>query len=450
MLYKYEIVPRQGAMRLKTDPYGAYFEGPPNNASVVWNVDEYQWNDSAWMDKRAKTDWLKKPVQVYEVHLGSWRRNLEDGNRPFTYRELATELVTYVKEMGFTHVEFMPLSEYPFEGSWGYQVTGFYAPTHRYGTPHDFMYLVDVMHQNGIGVILDWVPAHFPKDFFALAHFDGTHLYEHADPRQGEHQDWGTLIFNYSRPEVRCFLLGSAMTWLDRYHIDGLRVDAVASMLYLDYSRKEGQWIPNKYGGRENLEAMDFPALRQRHRASVLSRRAHDRRGIHRVGRRHQTREGKWPRLRPQVEHGLDARHAGVFQEGPHPPEVSPQPAHVRHDLPEHRAVHDGVLARRSGAWQAVHAAEDGAPSNIPDKARQLRALYGWMWGWPGKKTLFMGGEFAQSAEWRYDQSLDWHLLQYLDHEGVRLLVADLNQALSRAQVPARVRLRLPEFPMGQ
>ena len=217
LLYKYEIVPRRGAMRLKTDPYGAYFEGPPNNASIVWNVANYKWKDKAWMEKRGKTDWLKQPVLVYEVHLGSWRRNPADGNRPLNYRELAKELVAYVKELGFTHVEFMPLAEYPFDGSWGYQVTGFYAPTHRYGSPQDFMYLVDTLHQNGIGVFLDWVPAHFPKDFFALPHFDGTHLYEHSDPRQGEHQDWGTLIFNYSRPEVRCFLLGSAMTWLDRY-----------------------------------------------------------------------------------------------------------------------------------------------------------------------------------------------------------------------------------------
>jgi len=258
LVYKYEIVPRRGAMRLKTDPYGAYFEGPPNNASIVRNVANYAWGDQAWMERRARTDWLREPILVYEVHVGSWRRVPEDGNRPLTYRELARDLVEYVKEMGYTHVEFMPLSEFPFDGSWGYQVTGFYAPTRRYGTPQDFMFLVDTLHQNGIGVILDWVPAHFPKDFFALAHFDGTHLYEYADPRQGEHQVWGTLIFNFGRPEVRCFLLGSAMTWFDRYHIDGLRVDAVAALLYLDFSRKPGQWIPNKYGGRENLEAIDF------------------------------------------------------------------------------------------------------------------------------------------------------------------------------------------------
>jgi 1,4-alpha-glucan branching enzyme len=427
LLYKYEIVPRKGAMRLKTDPYGSYFEGPPNNASIVWDVEDYQWKDKTWMDKRAKTDWLKKPVQVYEVHLGSWRRNLDDGNRPFTYRELATELVKYVKEMGFTHVEFMPLSEYPFEGSWGYQVTGFYAPTHRYGTPRDFMYLVDVMHQNGIGVILDWVPAHFPKDFFALAHFDGTHLYEHADPRQGEHQDWGTLIFNYSRPEVRCFLLGSAMTWLDRYHIDGLRVDAVASMLYLDYSRKEGQWIPNKYGGRENLDAMDF----LRYANSTVHQYFP---GVLMIAEESTAWGGV---TKPVKENGLgfDLKwNMGWMHDTLE--YFKKDPIHRKY---HHNQLTFGMIYQNTERFmmafshdEVVHGKQSMllkmAAGNIPDKARQLRTLYAWMWGWPGKKTLFMGGEFAQSAEWRYDQSLDWHLLQYLDHEGTRLLVADLNK----------------------
>ncbi len=427
LLYKYEIVPRQGAMRLKTDPYGSYFEGPPNNASVVWDVDQYQWHDAVWMEQRARTDWLKAPVQVYEVHLGSWRRNLEDGNRPFTYRELAKELVTYVKAMGFTHVEFMPLSEYPFEGSWGYQVTGFYAPTHRYGTPQDFMFMVDVMHQNGIGVILDWVPAHFPKDFFALAHFDGTHLYEHADPRQGEHQDWGTLIFNYSRPEVRCFLLGSALTWLDRYHIDGLRVDAVASMLYLDYSRKEGQWIPNKHGGRENIEAMDF----LRYANDTVHQYFP---GVLMIAEESTAWGGV---TKPVKDHGLgfDLKwNMGWMHD---------TLEYFKKD-PIHRKFHQnqltfGMIYQNTERFMMAFSHDEVvhgkgsmllkmAAEHIPDKARQLRALYGWMWGWPGKKTLFMGGEFAQAAEWRYDKSLDWHLLQYLDHEGVRLLVADLNQ----------------------
>jgi len=431
LLYKYEIAPRKGLVRLKTDPYGSYFEGPPNNASVIWHVEKYQWGDQDWIARRAKTDWLKQPVLVYELHLASWKRNPEDGNRPFTYRELAVELAAYVKEMGFTHVEFMPLAEYPFDGSWGYQVTGFFAPTHRYGTPEDFMYLVDTLHQNGIGVLLDWVPAHFPKDFFALPHFDGTHLYEHQDPRQGEHQDWGTLIFNYSRPEVRCFLVGSAMTWMDRYHLDGLRVDAVASMLYLDYSRKPGQWIPNKFGGRENLEAIDFlryanttvhhyfPGVLMIAEESTawggVSKPAKDG-GLGfdlkwNMGWMHDTLEyfKKDPIHRKyhqnQLTFGMIYQNTEKFMMA------------FSHD----EVVHGkGSLLFKMGA------------DHIPDKARQLRALYAWMWGWPGKKTLFMGSEFGQSGEWAYDKSLDWHLLQYMDHEGVRLLVKDLNHFHAR------------------
>jgi 1,4-alpha-glucan branching enzyme len=426
-LYKYEIVPNRGAMRLKSDPYGAYFESPPNNASIVWQVDEYPWQDRDWMEKRARTDWQKQPVSVYEVHPGSWRRNVEDGDRVLSYRELAEVLVPYVKEMGFTHVEFMPLSEYPYDGSWGYQVTGFYAPTHRYGTPQDFMFLVDTLHRNGIGVLLDWVPAHFPKDFFALAHFDGTHLYEHEDPRQGEHQDWGTLIFNYGRPEVRCFLVGSAMTWLDRYHIDGLRVDAVASMLYLDYSRKEGEWISNKYGGRENLEAIDF----LRYANTTLHQYFP---GILMVAEE----STAWGGVSKPVQHGglgfdlkwnMGWMHDTLqyFQE---------DPIHRKH---HHNQLTFGMIYQNSERFmmtlshdEVVHGKASllfkMAAPHIPEKARQLRALYAWMWGWPGKKTLFMGGEFGQSNEWSYDRSLDWHLLQYLDHEGVRLLVADLNR----------------------
>jgi 1,4-alpha-glucan branching enzyme len=426
-IYKYEIVPRRGAMRLKTDPFGAYFESPPNNASVVWNVRKHQWGDQEWMQRRDQTDWRREPILVYEMHLGSWKRNPEDGNRPLTYRELAQQLVPYLKEMGYTHVEFMPLAEYPFDGSWGYQVTGFYAPTHRYGTPEDFMFLVDTLHQNDIGVILDWVPAHFPKDFFALAHFDGTHLYEHADPRQGEHQDWGTLIFNYSRPEVRCFLLGSAMTWLDRYHIDGLRVDAVASMLYLDYSRKPGQWIPNKYGGRENLEAIDF------------LRYAND--TVHKYfpgvlmiaeestawgGVSKPTKEGglgfdlKWNMgwMHDTLEY---FKKDPVYRKFHH----NQLTFGMIYQNTEHFMMtfsHDEVVHGKASMLIKMGA------YHIPDKARQLRALYAWMWGWPGKKTLFMGSEFGQSSEWAYDKSLDWHLTQYLDHEGIRLLVADLNR----------------------
>jgi 1,4-alpha-glucan branching enzyme len=426
-LYKYEIVPRKGIIRLKTDPYASCFEGPPNNASLIWNVGKYQWGDQKWMARRAETNWLKKPLLVYEVHLGSWKRKPEDGNRPLTYREMAKELVEYVKEMGFTHVQFMPLSEYPFDGSWGYQVTGFFAPTHRYGAPEDFMSLVDTLHQNGIGVILDWVPAHFPKDFFALPHFDGTHLYEHQDPRQGEHQDWGTLIFNYSRPEVRCFLIGSAMTWLARYHIDGLRVDAVASMLYLDYSRKPGQWIPNKYGGRENLEAIDF--LRY---ANTIVHQYFP--GILMIAEESTAWGGV---TKPANENGLgfDLKwNMGWMHDTLEYFKKDPIYRKFHHNdltfgmIYQHTErfmmtfSHDEVVHGKGSLLFKMGA------NHIPDKARQLRALYAWMWGWPGKKTLFMGGEFAQSAEWSYDKSLDWHLLQYIDHEGVRLLVADLNR----------------------
>src|SRR5436309_10194510 len=427
LLYKYEIVPRRGAMRLKTDPYGAYFEGPPNNASIIWNVSHHEWRDQAWMERRARTDWLREPILVYEVHVGSWRRVPEDGNRPLTYRELARELVEYVKQMGFTHVEFMPLSEFPFDGSWGYQVTGFYAPTRRYGTPQDFMYLVDTLHQNGIGVILDWVPAHFPKDFFALPHFDGTHLYEYADPRQGEHQIWGTLIFNFGRPEVRCFLLGSAMTWFDRYHIDGLRVDAVAALLYLDFSRKPGQWIPNKHGGRENLEAIDF--LRYSNTTvhnyfpGVLMM-AEESTAWGRV-----TRPAKEGGVGFDLKWNMGWMHDTLqyFRKDPlhrrwHHNKLTFGMIYQHSERFMMTFSHDEVVHGKASMLFKMHGHQ------IPDKARQLRALYAWTWGWPGKKTLFMGSEFGQAAEWAYDKSLDWHLLQYLDHEGIRLLVADLNQ----------------------
>ena len=426
-LYKYEIVPRQGAMRLKTDPYGVYFEGPPNNASIIRDVSKHEWHDQFWMEQRARTDWLRRPISVYEVHASSWRRIVEDGSRPLTYRDLARHLVPYVKEMGFTHVEFLPLSEFPFDGSWGYQVTGFYAPTHRFGTPQDFMHLVDVFHQNGIGVILDWVPAHFPKDFFALPHFDGTHLYEHADPRKGVHQDWGTLIFNYGRPEVRCFLVGSALAWRDRYHIDGLRVDAVASMIYLDYSRKPGQWVPNRYGGRENLEALDF------------LRNANDTAHKYFPGVLMIAEESTaWGNVtRPVHEGGLgfDLKwNMGWMHDTLK--YFAKYPVHRKW---HHRQLTFGMIYQHSERFalsfshdEMVHGKgsllNKMAASSIPDKARQLRALFGWMWGWPGKKTLFIGGEFGQSAEWAYDRSLDWHLLQYPDHEGIRRLVADLNR----------------------
>jgi 1,4-alpha-glucan branching enzyme len=431
-LYKFEIRDRHGALHLKTDPYGTYFESPPNNASIVHNPRRHQWKDDAWMEARARQAELDRPISVYEVHLGSWRRNVEDANRPLGYRELAPMLADYVLEMGYTHVELMPVAEHPFTGSWGYQVTGFFAPTHRFGTPEDFAWFVDHLHQRGIGVILDWVPAHFPRDSFALAQFDGSHLYEHEDPRQGAHQDWGTLIFNYGRHEVRCFLVANALAWLDRYHIDGLRVDAVASMLYLDYSRNEGEWIPNRYGGRENLEAIEF--LRQ---VNDLAHRYFP--GVLMVAEE----STSWPGVtKPTSTGGLgfDLKwnmgwmHDTLrfFQKDPihrkwHMNDLTFGMLYqysenfisaFSHDEVSHGK---GSMLLKMGSWP------------IPEKAATLRALYAHTWAYPGKKLLFMGGEFGQSAEWNVHGSLDWHLCQYLDHEGIRLLVRDLNQ-LYRAE----------------
>ncbi len=430
-VYKFEIRAADGSLRLKTDPYGAYFESPPNNASIVYDVDGgHAWGDAAWMERR-RTDPVDRAMSVYEIHFGSWRRVLEDNNRPLSYREMAPLLADHVIEMGFTHVEVMPLAEHPFDGSWGYQVTGFFAPTHRFGTPDDFKFFVDHLHQRGIGVILDWVPAHFPRDSFALEHFDGTHLYEHADPRQGAHQDWGTLIFNFGRNEVRNFLLANAISWLDRYHIDGLRVDAVASMLYLDYSRKEGEWIPNRFGGRENLEAIDF--LRQVN--SVVHERFP---GVLTIAEE----STAWPGVsKPAGEGGLgfDLKwNMGWMHDTLR--YFSKEPVHRKW---HHNDLTFGMLYQYAERFILVYSHDEVthgkasmllkmAAGTIAEKARQLRALYGFMWGWPGKKLLFMGGEFGQSAEWAHDRSLDWHLLEYLDHEGIRRLVRDLNRVYAR------------------
>jgi len=426
MKYKYELISGADYLIIKTDPYALYFEPPPNNASIIWDVAGYEWNDSAWIDRRARTAWQAEPLSVYEVHLGSWKRVVEDGYRPLNYAEIAQDLAPYVKKLGFTHVQFMPLAEHPFTGSWGYQVTGFYAPTHRYGKPGDFMALVDTFHQHGLGVLMDWVPAHFPRDAFALAEFDGTHLYEHADPRQGLHQDWGTFIFNYARHEVRGFLVGSALAWMERYHIDGLRVDAVASMLYLDYSRKQGEWIPNQYGGRENLDAINF--LRQANDlvhhyhpgALMIAEESTAFGGVTKptsagglgfdfkwnMGWMHDTLEyfkkepihRRWHhnQLTFPMLYQYSEKFVSVFS----------------HD----EVVHGkGSLLMKMGSW------------TMTEKARTLRALYGLMWVWPGKKCLFMGQEWGQSSEWKYDASLEWHLLQYLDHEGTQRVVTDLN-----------------------
>jgi 1,4-alpha-glucan branching enzyme len=427
-LYKYAIRDAHDRVRLKTDPYGTYFEGPPNNASIVYDTAKFEWNDAAWLERRRATAGQPdQPMSIYEVHLGSWRRKPEDAGRPLDYRELAPLLADYVREMGFTHVEFMPLAEHPFTGSWGYQVTGFFAPTHRHGTPEDFAWLVNYLHQSGIGVILDWVPAHFPRDSFALAEFDGTHLYEHADPRLGAHMDWGTLIFNYGRNEVRCFLVANALAWLERYHIDGLRVDAVASMLYLDYSRKEGQWIPNQHGGRENLEAIEF--LKQ---VNGLVHHYHP--GAVMIAEESTSFPGV---TKPAAEGGLGFDYKWNMG--------------WMHDTlryfakePVHRKWHQsdltfGMLYQYAENFITVFSHDEvvhGKASllfkmgawHIAEKAANLRALYAHMWAYPGKKLLFMGGEFAQSREWNHDGSLDWHLCEYPDHEGVRMLVRDLNR----------------------
>lgn len=427
-LYKFEIWDVRGHIRIKTDPFGTYFEAPPGNAAIVHDPHTHTWNDGEWMQRRAaQAGKLDQPMSIYEVHLGSWKRNTADGNRPLTYRELAPQLADYVKEMGFTHVEVMPLAEHPFDGSWGYQVTGFFAPTHRFGTPDDFAWFVDYLHQRGIGIILDWVPAHFPRDSFALAEFDGTHLYEHADPRQGAHMDWGTLIFNYSRNEVKCFLVANALSWLDRYHLDGLRVDAVASMLYLDYSRKAGEWIPNRLGGRENLEAIEFLKttndLVHHYYPGVLTiaEESTSFPGISKptqeggigfdfkwnMGLMHDTLKyfAKDPIHRKW--HQNDLTFGMLYQYAENFVTV------FSHD----EVVHGkGSMLMKMAAW------------HIPEKAATLRALYGYIWGWPGKKLLFMGSEFGQSSEWAYAGTLDWHLTQYMDHEGIRVLVRDLNR----------------------
>lgn len=422
--YKYEILAANNDTPfLKIDPYAVRFEAPPHNSSIVWDLSGYEWKDSDWLKSRAKTNWSKAPVSVYEVHLGSWKRVPEDGFRPLSYREIGTQLAQYCNKMGFTHVEFMPLSEYPFEGSWGYQVTGFYAPTQRYGTPQQFMEMVDILHQNNIGVIMDWVPAHFPRDSFALAGFDGSCLYEHEDPRLGANLDWGTLCFNYGRPEVSNFLMGSALAWFDRFHIDGLRVDAVASMLYLNFSRQD--WIPNKYGGSENLEAIEF--------LKNTTSSVHDGfEGSIMIAEESTTFQGV---TSPVAEGGLGFDFKwnlgwmhdtlDYFKEDP----INRKYHHNKMTFPSMYQFtekfmlvysHDEVVHGKSPMVGKMGGAYWG------DKIANLRALYAYMWMWPGKKTLFMGDEIAQGHEWRYDESLEWSLLQYAEHEGVQNVVRDV------------------------
>jgi 1,4-alpha-glucan branching enzyme len=423
--YKYEIVGADGNLRLKSDPYAHRFEGPPNNASIVTNLmPDFPWNDQVWHEK--KSDYHPDAIIVYEVHVDSWRKIVEEQNRPLNYRESASILCDYVCEMGFTHIELMPVMEHPFLGSWGYQVTGFFAPTHRYGIPDDFRHFIDHCHQRGIGVILDWVPAHFPKDAFALEYFDGTHLYEHADPRQGMHKDWGTLVFNYGRHEVRNFLIGSALFWFDRFHIDGIRIDAVSSMLYLDYERKSNEWIPNRYGGHENIEAIEF--LRELNdtihekfpKAITIAEESTSFGGV----------------TQPTGYHGLgfDMKwNMGWMHDTLN---YFSQPTVYRKY--HHNQLTFGMLYQYSERFMLAlshdevvhskHSLINKMPgSDMREKAKNLRALYGLMWGWPGKKLLFMGSEFGQSNEWDHNRSLDWHLLQYPDHLSIQRWVRDLN-----------------------
>ena len=425
--YKFEMVgPQSAAPFIKTDPYGLQFEASPHHAAIVTDISEFVWTDAEWLAQRRRQQTRQQPVSVYEVHLGSWRRKLESGNRVLNYRELGTQLAEYCQKQGFTHVELMPPAEYPFDGSWGYQVTGFYAPTHRFGSPLDFMKFVDTLHRANIGVIVDWVPAHFPRDSFALAQFDGTHLYEHADPRLGEHPDWGTLIFNYGRHEVRGFLVGAALSWCERFHIDGLRVDAVASMLYLDYSRKAGEWLPNRHGGRENLEAIEF--LKQ---MNALVHLYHP--GVITIAEE----STSFPGVTKSVEEGglgfdykwnMGWMHDSLDY-------FKQDPLFRKH---HHSKLTFGMLYHWSEAFvqsfshdEVVHGKGSlmGKMGGIDfaTKAANLRCLLALQWAWPGKKSLFMGCEFGQVAEWNHLQSIDWHLLQYPLHTGIQQLVHDLN-----------------------
>jgi 1,4-alpha-glucan branching enzyme len=427
-LYKFRILARDRRFRpmLKADPYALSAEIPPKTASVVWDL-AYDWGDADWMASRGARNALSAPMSVYEVHLGSWRRRADEGWRSLSYREMARELADYAVDMGFTHVELMPVMEHPFFGSWGYQVTSYFAPSSRYGTPQDLMYLIDTLHQRGIGVILDWVPSHFPTDDFALARFDGTYLYEHADPRKGLHPDWNSAIFNYGRNEVRSFLLSSAMFWLDVYHADGLRVDAVASMLYLDYSRKEGEWIPNVHGGRENLDAVSF--LRRLN--EDVYRHLPDVQTI-------AEESTAWPMVsRPTSVGGLGFGlkwDMGWMHDTLHYMARDPVYRKHHHNELTFRAIyaftenyvlplsHDEVVHGKGSILSRM-------PGDRWQKFANLRLLLGYMYAQAGKKLLFMGTEFGQPDEWRHDGQIDWHLIDDAPHGGIRRWVRDLNHA---------------------
>lgn len=430
--YKYYIVSRYNNYCIeKSDPLAFYNEVPPAKASIIWDL-EYVWKDQEWMSSRARYNGTTAPISIYEVHIGSWMRVPDEANRFLTYRELAVKLAEYARSMGFTHIEFLPVMEHPFYGSWGYQVTGYFAPSARYGTPQDFMHLIDYLHQQGIGVILDWVPSHFTTDEYGLGYFDGTHLYEHSDPRQGRHPEWNSFIFNYDRNEVRSFLISNALFWLGVYHADGLRVDAVASMLYLDYARKPGEWIANKYGGKENLGAIfflrsfnenvyknypDIQTIAEDSTAWPMVSRPTYVGGLGfgmkwDMGWMHDMLEymRKDPIFRKHHHNLLTFRLIYAFQEN------------LVLSLSHDEVVHGkgSLLGKMPGdEWQ---------------KFANLRVLFGYMCAQPGKKTLFMGDEFGQAREWNHDQSLDWHVLQYAKHSGLQRLVKDLNRLYHREE----------------
>jgi len=425
-LYKFEIKSKfNNYVSVKTDPYAFYCELRPKSASIVYDINRYKWKDRRWMEMRQKKNWLESPMAIYEVHLGSWMRVPEEGYRYLTYRELADRLIPYVKIMGYTHIELLPVTEHPLDASWGYQTIGYFAPTSRYGTPEDFMYFVDRCHQNGIGIILDWAPAHFPTDGHGLGFFDGSCLYEHEDPRKGFHPDWGTKIFNYGRNEVRNFLITSALFWLEKYHIDGLRIDAVASMLYLDYSRREGEWVPNVFGGKENLEAIEllksFNEIAHYNYPGVLTIAEES---------------TAWPMVsRPTYLGGLGFSlkwNMGWMHD---------MLEYMSKDSIYRKYHHNNITFSLLYAFtenfilpfshdEVVHGKRsmlNKMPGTVRQKFANLRLLYGYMYGHPGKKLLFMGGEFGQWDEWNHDKSLDWHLLKYEPHRHLQKYVMDLN-----------------------
>ncbi len=423
--YKFEVRGPHGELMLKTDPFAFYAQHGQQTGCMVFDLERYQWNDAEWMQRRSGTDPYNSPMSIYEVHLGSWQRIPEDGDRPLSYLELSDRLIPYVKEMGFTHIELMPVMEHPFDGSWGYQVVNYYAPSSRFGSPDEFRHFVDRCHQEGIGVLLDWVPGHFPKDAHGLARYDGTCLYEYEDPRKGEHKDWGTLIFNYARNEVKNFLHGNALFWLDQYHLDGLRVDAVASMLYLDYSRQPGEWEPNCFGGRENLEAIDFLK-----RFNELCYSRHP--GVVTIAEE----STAWPGVsRPTYLGGLGFGfkwNMGWMNDSLR--YIAREPIHRRYHqgditfsmlyaFHEHFVLvlsHDEVVHGKGSLLNKM-------PGDAWQKFANLRMFYAWMWAHPGKKLLFQGCEFGQWAEWNHARSLDWHLTQSPLHDGLRRLVQHLN-----------------------